>query len=859
MTKITKKEKTLREGINKWKNFLNEGAFKSQVQEARMGEYGKIDAEDGNPPTKIGRGNEEYMAAYNAVLQARGEQPLDIQKPDQAFLDALRSGRLEEGDAEFKVGDEVIANGRNGTITDLSIPGMATVDLGRQGETTVSLSDIEHRFYKGDFGMELYDIDENITDVKVGDKVNIIGGAVVGAYGEVIELTKLGGIGAGPDAGLPAFVVKLEGDADKRIYGAAGDEVIIQPKFVQKMRMGDPDIMYGSDDEYDDLMEDKIRVKWDLEGMSPEEAGVPTVVEIPQHLKDEAEDEEELDDLISDWLSDTYGWTHFGWQEIPSAGMTERSADDDRDLEEPVKYGTGHELEWDPKEEKLYDRKRDYYLSQEEEDAVVAARQAEIDRRHKEFDMRRQNREFGSAPYHFEEGNENFSAKTEGANPAMNLQSKAKGKAMGLLQTAKAMAQAPSTEPARGFAAAVAKGAGEIVDLMVELEGYQVAGYMEESAWGRGETGGMEHAANLIRDARNAIDRLLDREYELTSDNADWEMIVKGLSEALYIINQPMKEGNEPFDMDAHMAAYENEPETIEYRKQINRLIQMVADKKGIPVEQAAEEIASYAVTYQNMKESQGGNKVKEAIGMQNIEKRRKPTAAPAAGAKINPTTTAKQFIKDKGYDKYFDLSDVFKVMALTDYLRKAGANTEEKVQAAVIDYIQHDGQSLKEGVGDKETRIRDVVKMGSWDNIDGVPLSLPQAELLVAAMDNLNDTNKKKLMAMPINKMLDIVNKMVDAGVITVDYGRAGLREMMGAPRTTLDQIEDIARTKLEKGGRLVEVASELQAEGFDATMSSGAINIDGKYFIGKESMFDISPNEDVRRMMGFVLGNIG
>ena len=119
--------------------------------------------------------------------------------------------------------------------------------------------------------------------------------------------------------------------------------------------------------------------------------------------------------------------------------------------------------------------------------------------------------------------------------------------------------------------------------------------------------------------------------------------------------------------------------------------------------------------------------------------------------------------------------------------------------------------------------------------------------------------------MAMPINKMLDIVNKMVDAGVITVDYGRAGLREMMGASRTTyssdpeLDQIEDIAITKLEKGGRLVDIVSALQAEGFDANMSSGVINIDGKYFMGKESMFDISPDEDVRRVMGFVLGNIG
>ena len=71
-----------------------------------MAEYGKIDAEDGNPPSKIGRGNEEYMAAYNAVLQARGEEPLDVQQPDPAYLDALRSGKLEEARPDFMGSDE---------------------------------------------------------------------------------------------------------------------------------------------------------------------------------------------------------------------------------------------------------------------------------------------------------------------------------------------------------------------------------------------------------------------------------------------------------------------------------------------------------------------------------------------------------------------------------------------------------------------------------------------------------------------------------------------------------------------------------------------------------------------------------
>ena len=76
------------------------------MNEARMSEYGKMDAEQGLPPTKIGRGNPEYMEAYNAVLVARGEEPLDVQQPDQAYLDALRSGNLEEGDGDDDIYQE---------------------------------------------------------------------------------------------------------------------------------------------------------------------------------------------------------------------------------------------------------------------------------------------------------------------------------------------------------------------------------------------------------------------------------------------------------------------------------------------------------------------------------------------------------------------------------------------------------------------------------------------------------------------------------------------------------------------------------------------------------------------------------
>lgn len=78
------------------------GNRQENIEEARFSEYGKIDAEMGNPPSKIGQGDEEYMKAYNAVLVAKGEEPLPIVKPDQAYLDALRSGKLGKQEGKQK-------------------------------------------------------------------------------------------------------------------------------------------------------------------------------------------------------------------------------------------------------------------------------------------------------------------------------------------------------------------------------------------------------------------------------------------------------------------------------------------------------------------------------------------------------------------------------------------------------------------------------------------------------------------------------------------------------------------------------------------------------------------------------------
>ena len=66
------------------------------LNEMTMAERGMVDAEDGNPPTKIGQGVEEYMKAYNAVMKKMGKDPLPMKQPDPAYLDALSRGQLEE-------------------------------------------------------------------------------------------------------------------------------------------------------------------------------------------------------------------------------------------------------------------------------------------------------------------------------------------------------------------------------------------------------------------------------------------------------------------------------------------------------------------------------------------------------------------------------------------------------------------------------------------------------------------------------------------------------------------------------------------------------------------------------------------
>ena len=51
----------------------------------------------------------------------------------------------------------------------------------------------------------------------------------------------------------------------------------------------------------------KVNVLWDTDGISPEEIGLPLIVEVPVEIAEEE---------ISDWLSDNYGYCVYSWVEL---------------------------------------------------------------------------------------------------------------------------------------------------------------------------------------------------------------------------------------------------------------------------------------------------------------------------------------------------------------------------------------------------------------------------------------------------------------------------------------------------------------------------------------------------------------
>jgi hypothetical protein len=62
---------------------ITKSQLRQIIKEARMAEYGKQDAAQGLPPSKVGKDNEEYMKAYN---KEKGKLKKEEMSPE--FLDS---------------------------------------------------------------------------------------------------------------------------------------------------------------------------------------------------------------------------------------------------------------------------------------------------------------------------------------------------------------------------------------------------------------------------------------------------------------------------------------------------------------------------------------------------------------------------------------------------------------------------------------------------------------------------------------------------------------------------------------------------------------------------------------------------
>lgn len=59
-----------------------------------------------------------------------------------------------------------------------------------------------------------------------------------------------------------------------------------------------------------------VKIKWDTDGNMKILKSLPKKIDISDEfdVKDYEDDEDQLLDDISDWLSDTYGYCHFGFE-----------------------------------------------------------------------------------------------------------------------------------------------------------------------------------------------------------------------------------------------------------------------------------------------------------------------------------------------------------------------------------------------------------------------------------------------------------------------------------------------------------------------------------------------------------------
>ena len=184
---------------------------------------------------------------------------------------------------------------------------------------------------------------------QVGEFVYIVSGGLRGATGKIAEPTTL-------VTGEEGYVIHLYSDADSKVFGKQGDEVIAGASRIRSGGTFDGSELYDIDEAVSG------KEQYYLKQQNRAKGAAMALLN--------AEQERLNTDYILQQANIVVDAMVALERMISSDGIDERSADDERDLEAPVKYALGT-LELEPKTGKFYDRSRDIYLSDEEADEYL--------------------------------------------------------------------------------------------------------------------------------------------------------------------------------------------------------------------------------------------------------------------------------------------------------------------------------------------------------------------------------------------------------------------------------------------------------------------------------------------------------
>ena len=186
--------KKLNENWNKWKEPVKEESIEEAPRHFQSG----------------GKEEQPHLAEMQAMKEKLGTLANDL-------IDKL-GGSSEIQDAQSYLDDA--ARAINGAMESIRY------SLETQGLSEGDWHSDEHETLADKKFADSQAVGQESVDFQVGDYVRIVDGGLRGANGKVIELTTL-------VTGEPGLVVLLDTDADKRVFGQAGDEVVVSMDKVQ--------------------------------------------------------------------------------------------------------------------------------------------------------------------------------------------------------------------------------------------------------------------------------------------------------------------------------------------------------------------------------------------------------------------------------------------------------------------------------------------------------------------------------------------------------------------------------------------------------------------------------------------------